>query len=275
MKLYPIVFVFFAMIGQAQTMRIATFNLRYDNPKDSGNLWVDRLPRIVDLIRYHDFDIIGTQEGLQHQLNQLNDELHGYAFYGIGRDDGKSAGEHSAIFFKTSRFSIKDSGDFWLSTTPLQPGKGWDANINRICSWVKLRDFETEKIFYVFNVHYDHQGKIARLESSRLLMQKIPEITGGIPFVLTGDFNGNQQSEWYRMLNNSENMKDAYGLAKTRYALNGSFNGFKSVGISNDIIDHIFLSKEFIAGKYAIHTDTYFGKYPSDHFPVSVTIEGN
>jgi endonuclease/exonuclease/phosphatase family metal-dependent hydrolase len=253
-------------------MRIATYNIRYDNPRDSGNLWVDRLPRIVDLLRYHDFDILGTQEGLTHQLDQLKKELDGYEMYGIGRDDGKKAGEHSAIFYKKGVFDLLDKGDFWLSSTPDVPGKGWDANINRICSWIKLKEKSTKNIFFVFNVHFDHQGTIARRESSRLLIEKIPSVTKDLPFILMGDLNGNQESEWYSMLQNCGFMKDAMKLAEKTYAPNGTFNGFRFSGISTDIIDHIFISDSFHVKGYAILTDSYLGKYPSDHFPVSTTL---
>ena len=109
-------------------MRIATFNLRYANPKDSGNLWVDRLPVVAALIGFHDFDIFGTQEVLPGQITDLQNLLPNYSWYGLGRDDGKDKGEHSAIFFKKDKFTILNKGDFWLSQTPETVGaKGWDA----------------------------------------------------------------------------------------------------------------------------------------------------
>ena len=262
-------------VANSQQMRIATYNIRYDNPRDSGNLWVDRLPRITALLEYHDFDIFGTQEGLKHQLEQLLKSLKGYEMYGIARDDGKNEGEHAAIFYRKESFQLLDKGDFWLSPTPDQPGKGWDANINRICSWIKLQEKRTKNVFFLFNVHYDHQGIIARKESSRLLLRKIPQITNGAPFILTGDFNGNHESEWYRMLQASGMMLDAMTLAQKPYAPNGTFNGFRSSGISNDIIDHIFISRDFTVGEYAILTDSYLGKFPSDHFPVTTTLLWN
>lgn len=254
--------------GLSQTIITGTFNLRYDNPKDSGNLWKDRAPVAASLIRFHQFDIVGTQEGLRNQLDDLQKSLPEYAWYGIGRDDGRAKGEHSAIFYKKGKFNVIDSGDFWLSGHPEKPGFGWDARNNRICSWLKLKEKSSRKSFYVFNVHYDHRGIEARKESSKLIMQKIKSIAGDQPVILTGDFNGNHQSEWYTFLNNSRLLKDALLQVNNPYVNNGSFNSFQSNNQSKDIIDHIFVSKHFRVTRYGILTDTYHGKYPSDHYPV-------
>ncbi|MCH5686831.1 hypothetical protein LWM68_22750 [Niabella sp. W65] len=165
------------------------------------------------------------------------------------------------------------SGDFWLSETPGQPGKGWDVTCcNRICSWVYLEDKTTHKKFYVFNVHYDHQGIIARKESSKLILKKIPEIAGNNPVLLTCDLNGNRESEWYRRLATSGILTDVYTKVKFPYANNSSANGFKTPR-GNDVIDHIFMTKQFAASRWGILTDTYFGKFPSDHFPVLAEVE--
>ena len=257
----------------SQTLIIGTFNLRYDNPKDSGNLWKDRAPVAAALIRFHQFDIVGTQEGLKNQLEDLQNNLPAYAYYGKGRDDGKSKGEHSAIFYKKEKFNVLDSGDFWLSEHSEQPGPGWDAKLNRICSWLKLKYKASGKTFYVFNVHYDHQGVQARIESSKLVLNKIKEIAGNATVIFTGDFNGNHQSEWYIYLKNSGVLKDSYTLAADPYMNNGSFNGFSTNNPSNDIIDHIFISNDLKVTRYGILTDTYHGKFPSDHYPVLVDLK--
>jgi endonuclease/exonuclease/phosphatase family metal-dependent hydrolase len=256
----------------SQTLITGTFNLRYDNAGDSGNLWVDRAPVAASLIRFHQFDIVGTQEGLKNQLEDLQKDLLEYAYYGIGRDDGKSKGEHSAIFYKKEKFIIIDSGDFWLSEHPGQPGFGWDARNNRICSWLKMKDKASKKSFFVFNVHYDHRGVMARKESSKLILQKIKEIAGTQSVIFTGDFNGNNQSEWYVTVNTSGLLKDALTLVDRPYINNGSFNSFKTGNPSNDIIDHIFVTKQFSVKRYGILTDTYHGKFPSDHYPVLVEL---
>lgn len=260
---------------RAQDFAIATFNIRMDNPRDSGNLWVDRAPRVASLIRFHDFDVFGVQEAFKNQLEDMSRALPDYARYGIGREDGKEAGEHSTIYYKRDRFKLLKSGDFWLSETPDVPGKGWDATCcNRICSWVYLEDVKTRKKFYVFNVHFDHQGVIARKESAKLMVQKIKEIAGNQPVVLTGDFNGNRSSELYQILANSIILSDSYLGVKFPYENNASFNGFKSPrGL--EVIDHIFISKHFKSTKWGVLTDTYFGKFPSDHFPVVTYLKLN
>ena len=256
----------------AQSFKVASFNIRYDNPRDSGNLWVNRAPVVANLIRYHDFDIFGVQEALKHQLNDISKSLPEYSIYGKGRDDGKDAGEHSPIYYKKDMFRMLKSGDFWLSTTPDLPGKGWDATCcNRICSWVYLEDVKSMKKFYVFNVHFDHQGVVARTESGKLMVQKIKEIAGGEPVLLTGDFNGNRESEWYKTLANSGIVRDTYKDVKYPYENNSSSNGFRTPR-GMGVIDHIFVSKQFTASRWGILTDTYFGKFPSDHFPVAATV---
>lgn len=265
--------LFAAHTATAQSFKVATFNVRYDSPRDSGNLWRDRSGIVANLIRYHDFDIFGTQEALPNQLKDMEDSLPGYQRYGVGRDDGKEGGEHSAIFFRKSSFKLLNKGDFWLSETPEKPSLGWDAICcNRICSWVYLQDKKSGKKFFVFNAHFDHQGVKARVESSKLVLQKIRSIAGNQPAIFTGDLNGNHQSDWYQELAKSDLLADTYKTSGTRYINNGSFNAFKGAK-SMDVIDHIFATQHFSASKWAVLTDTYFGKFPSDHFPVTALLQ--
>jgi endonuclease/exonuclease/phosphatase family metal-dependent hydrolase len=256
----------------AQSFNVATFNIRYDNRSDSGNLWVNRAPIVANLIRFHDFDVFGVQEALKNQLNDISAALPGYARYGVGRDDGKEGGEHSSIYYKKDMFKLLKSGDFWLSQTPDKPGKGWDATCcNRICSWVYLEDIKSKKKFYLFNVHFDHQGVVARKESAKLILEKIREIAGSQPVLLTGDLNGGRESEWYQTVVNSGILKDVYKGVKYPYENNSSMNSFRTPR-GTTVIDHIFMSKQFSATRWGILTDTYFGKFPSDHFPVVATV---
>lgn len=256
----------------AQSIVIATFNIRYDNPRDSGNLWADRKAYVASLIRFHDFDVFGTQEGLKHQLDDIQQQLPQYERYGIGRDDGQTKGEYSAIFYKKEKFTLLKSGDFWLSETPDKPGFGWDARINRICSWVQLKDKVTGKTFYCFNVHYDHQGMVARRESSKLLLSKIRSISGKDPVILTGDFNGDHRSEWYESIAHSGVLKDSFREVKHPYVNNGTFQNFGRNFNTADIIDHVFISTHFTVKRWGVLTDSYSGKFPSDHFPVLTEI---
>jgi endonuclease/exonuclease/phosphatase family metal-dependent hydrolase len=272
----PRLFIFCCLLSglfaNAQSYTIGTYNLRYDNKNDSGNLWVNRAPVIASLVMFHDFDVFGIQEGLKNQLDDLSATLKGYSFYGIGRDDGKDKGEHSSVFYKTAKFTLLNKGDFWLSETPDKPGPGWDARLNRICSWVQLQDRSSKKKFYFFSVHYDHQGVKARIESSKLIQRKIKEIAGNEPAIFVGDLNGGRESEWYKTLASTDWLKDTYEQAEVKYANNGSFNSFGKQNESNEVIDHIFTAGRFKIERWGILTDTYHGKYPSDHFPVLVKL---
>jgi len=257
----------------AQTLITGTFNVRLETSRDTGNLWTDRKVYVANLVRFHGFDLFGTQEGFKNQLDDIQQQLPEYDRYGLGRDDGQAKGEHSAIFYKKDRFALLKSGDFWLSETPEKPGFGWDARINRICSWVQLKEKKTGKMFYCFNVHYDHQAMIARRESSKLLLAKIKLIAGDHPVVLTGDFNGNHAAEWYQLIANSGVLRDTYKEVQYPYVNNGTFQNFGRNYTKSDIIDHIFVTRHFSVKRWGVLTDSYNGKFPSDHFPVLAEIQ--
>jgi len=271
----------------AQHFTVATYNLRNDNPTNDdslrGNGWKQRLPVVAKLIQFHDFDIFGTQEGLVHQLHDLTKAMPGYSYTGIGRDDGKTAGEFSAIFYKTNKFKLLKHGDFWLSPITSRPNKGWDAALPRICSWASFQEIKTGYKFYYFNLHMDHIGMVARRESAKLVLQKIKEMTANQPVILSGDFNVGETSDSYAVINTSGKLKDAYELSPIKYAENGTFNAFNAENKSKGRIDHIFLSNDFSVKRYGILTDTYRAlnkqtnkyeaKLPSDHFPVMIMVD--
>jgi endonuclease/exonuclease/phosphatase family metal-dependent hydrolase len=266
---FLLLLIAFGLFSSAQQLKIASYNIRFDNPRDTGNLWADRASFVANLIRYHDFDVFGTQEGFKSQLLDIQTALPYYTYAGVGRDDGQEKGEHTAIFFKPERFNLLQKGDFWLSETPEKPSKGWDGKCcNRICSWIYLQDKKTKKKFYVFNAHFDHEGIQARNESSKLVLQKIKEIAKNEPVILTGDLNGNHNSDWYKAIATSGLVKDTYSQVKHPYVNNSSFNGFTKPSSTTGIIDHIFTTPHFQVTRWGLLTDTYQGKYPSDHFPV-------
>lgn len=296
-SLKGLIVILFLLLGNelfSQNLRVASYNIRYDNPSDSLNNWKFRKDVIAKLIRFHDFDIFGSQEALQHQIDQLLKKLPGYDYIGVGRKDGKQKGEHSAIFYKTAMFELLDKGDFWLSEDPSKPNKGWDAVLPRICSWGKFKEKETGFEFYFFNVHFDHVGTVARRESSKLILRKIDELSeDDVPVILTGDFNVDQNSASYKILNNSTQLQDAYDKAALRYGAEGSYNGFKVNARTESRIDHVFITDDFKVVKHGILTDTYHtdekdlekiknsGNYPreislyqnearlpSDHYPI-------
>lgn len=252
----------------AQSLRIATYNLRFDNPRDSLNAWPFRVHAVAGMIGLYDFDIFGTQEGLKHQLEELKTALPGYDYIGVGRDDGAQGGEHTAVFYKTGKYKLLDHGDFWLSPVTDRPNKGWDAALPRICTWGKFEDLTSGKTFCWFNVHFDHIGELARKESARLVLEKIKEIAGTHPCILSGDFNFDEHHPSYSLINTSGLVRDAYEKAGFRFAPNGTFNGFMVTGNPVGRIDHIFITNDFQVIRYGILTNTYSGRFPSDHFPV-------
>lgn len=285
--IYSLLFVLCSLFAlQAESMVVASYNLRYANEGDStnGNGWGQRYPYIAQLIQFHGFDIFGTQEGKYDQLQDLKKEMPGYDYIGVGRDDGKHEGEHSAIFYRTAKFEVLEHGDFWLSTITDRPNKGWDAVLPRICTWGKFRDKETGFTFLFYNLHMDHIGVQARAESAKLILKKVKEFPEKLPAILTGDFNVDQNNDSYLLLSNSGIMRDSYQIAGFRYAPNGTFNSFNPDSKTDSRIDHLFLTKEFEVKKYGILTDTYRSKTadskqkytartPSDHFPVMIVVE--
>jgi endonuclease/exonuclease/phosphatase family metal-dependent hydrolase len=281
-------------------INVASYNLRQYNQSDSiaGNGWQTRYPIIADLVRFHGFDIFGTQECFKFQIDDMLRSLPGYAYTGVGREDGKEQGEHSAIFYRTDLFELVDHGDFWLSETPDKPSIGWDAVLPRICSWGHFRIKDSGEEFLFFNLHFDHVGKQARVESAKLVVEKMQELGKGLPTFLTGDFNVDQTHESYRTLVSTGYLSDSYETAELRYALNGTFNAYRSSDYTTSRIDHVFVSPEVHVLKYGVLTDSYrtpdttlvgksdisdapaeieLHKYitrlPSDHFPVMVVVE--
>lgn len=298
---YSLLFVVCAAFSlQAQSFVFATYNIRNANKGDSiaGNGWGQRYPYIAQQIQFNGFDILGTQEGKYHQLEDLKAAMPNYDYIGVGRDDGAQKGEYAAIFYRTDKFELLDHGDFWLSTITDRPNKGWDAALPRICSWGKFRDKKSGYTFLFYNLHMDHRGVQARAESAKLILKKIQELPDKLPVILTGDFNVDQNNESYALLDNSGIMRDSYQIAEFRYAPNGTFSGFHPDRKTESRIDHLFLTKEFAVKKYGILTDTYrsertekekaeqnsnfpkevtMTKYvartPSDHFPVMIVVE--
>lgn len=256
-------------------MNVATFNLRMDTPNDGADAWPNRKEMVKSLVRFHDFDIFGTQEGFKHQLEGIL-ELGNYAYIGAGRDDGKDAGEHSAIIYKKDRFEVLDQGNFWFSETPDVPGKGWDATCcNRICSWGKFKDLESGKTFYFFNSHYDHQGKIARRESSKLLLKKIKEIAGtGEVVFATGDFNAVPTDEPITTLAGDGLLKDSYSITEEPpYGTVGTTNSFQIDAPMKHRIDYVWVTDGVAVKKYGVLNEQQYSHFPSDHFPVMVVAE--
>ena len=257
-----------------EVLKIATFNLRMDTPSDGENAWFHRKDMVNDLIRFYGFDLFGTQEGFTHQLNDIL-RLSGYRFIGVGRYDGKDAGEHCAIFYRSDRFKVLDQGDFWLSEHPEKPGRGWDGTCcNRICTWGKFEDLKNHKQFYFFNVHYEYEGDVARRESSNLMISRIKSIAGNQPVFLTGDFNAFPTEEPIRILNDSGFLNDSYKITKEApFGPVCTYHGYDSTIKTEERLDYIWVTDSIQIDKYGVLTNTLYGHTPSDHFPVMVVAE--
>jgi endonuclease/exonuclease/phosphatase family metal-dependent hydrolase len=256
-----------------ESVRVMTYNIRFDNPLDGENRWEFRKERLAQVILSHQPDVLGVQEALHHQVLDLAGFLNEYAWYGAGREDGVEKGEFMAIYFKTSRFEMLKNGTFWLSPTTDQPSKGWDADVIRVCSWVMLREKKSQRIFFHFNTHFDHLGRRAREECAKLLLERIPRLNEGFPVVVSGDFNDSPESGFYREIVQGDLLNDAKAITQTPHeGPNGTWSTFEvEKGVGNQI-DFIFVSSPVEVNRHAILTDSYEGRYPSDHLPILADI---
>jgi endonuclease/exonuclease/phosphatase family metal-dependent hydrolase len=261
-----------ALAGDYASINVATYNLRLNTPDDGANVWGLRKEAVKALIQYHEFDLFGTQEGLPEQIKDL-EAMTEYGHEGVGRDDGKDEGEHSAIFYRFKRFTLLTHGDFWLSETPDRPSKGWDAHCcNRLATWVRLRDKMRGKTLLVVSVHFDHEGEVARRESSKLLFRWLANQEASDAVIALGDFNSTPDSE--QIIAMKAVMRDARTASLTpAYGPLATFNDFKFGRAPDKLIDYIFLGPNIRVLKYAVLTDSDGQRYPSDHFPVLARIE--
>ncbi|MBQ7495980.1 MAG: endonuclease/exonuclease/phosphatase family protein [Bacteroidaceae bacterium] len=265
----------------AQELTVGSYNIRNNNNSDSahGNGWERRCQPLCDQIHWERPDVFGTQEVLHPQLMDLEKGLPDYRWIGVGRDDGKEAGEYAAIFYNPKRVKLLEQGNFWLNETPDRPALGWDAACIRICTWGHFKDLQTKKDFYFLNLHMDHVGVKARSEAAKLVMQRITEMTysGKKLAILTGDFNVPQTNPLYNLFTESGVLKDCYTNAAQRFAENGTYNDFKGARHTTERIDHIFVTPTTTVEAYAVLTDCRWqldkdGKMErrtiSDHYPV-------
>jgi endonuclease/exonuclease/phosphatase family metal-dependent hydrolase len=247
-------------------INIITYNIRLNVASDGINAWPNRKENVKALVKFHDADILCVQEALPEQFDALLENSN-FDVVGVGREDGKRKGEFSAVYYDKDRFTKKDGGTFWLSETPDVPSKGWDAALNRVCSWVRLYDRINKKEFLVFNTHYDHIGVKARIESAKLLKRKIQEIAPTLPVVFTGDLNVTPETEAIATIKSF--LTDAKEVSiEPAYGPNGTFNAFDFNSDLKNRIDYIFVNKGFKVQKFAVLSDSKDKRYPSDHLPV-------
>jgi endonuclease/exonuclease/phosphatase family metal-dependent hydrolase len=265
------------ILESEENLRIMSFNVRLKDKSDQENAWDCRRDYVASVIRFHHMDIIGIQEPFKEQIQELENLLPEYDWYGVGLDDGKEKGPYDAIFFRKSRFERLDSGCFYLSPTPDTPSKGWESMFPRGVSWVKFKDKKTEKIFYFFNTHFDYHSQWARDESAFLIREKIAEISKSHPFILTGDFNifpELEGEETYKILTSTTEadgkiLYDAQHVAMfPHHGPTGTWSGFKEAGQPGIKPDYIFVDRKITVVSHGVLADSFDGSFPSDHLPV-------
>lgn len=278
-------FLFLGLIASSCTqqknlsVRLTTFNIRYDNSSDNGNSWQYRKDSVYAFIHRNNPDILDMQEVLHHQLEDLKTGLPEYSVVGVGRDDGKTAGEYAPVFYKKDKYTLLDNNTFWLSEYPDSVGlKGWDAVCTRIATWAKLQDKKSKKIFLVINTHFDHIGTEARRNSALLIIRKIKEIAGNAPAILTGDFNVSEEWEAYKTITTNEFiLKDACKIAENRSGVDYTYHDFGRLpSEKREKIDFIFVTPQI----RVLSSDIPFSKitdnlYLSDHNPETADLEIN
>lgn len=262
----------FSIAMESQNYKVMTYNIRLDVASDGENSWSNRKDKVVELLQFYEPDIFGIQEGLPHQVQYLDSLLLNFNVIGQGRDGGQN-GEQSSIFYNESTFEVVESDTFWLSETPEKVSKGWDAQLNRICTYALFKNKKTKEVFWVFNTHLDHIGAIAREKSVQLIHKMVASKNKKKhTVVIMGDLNSDSETNQVKFLN--ENYLNAKKEAAFVYNATGTFNGFDFFKPVTAEIDYIFFSKKKLAIlKYAVLTDSYSCKYPSDHFPVLVEFQ--
>lgn len=256
------------------SFKIVSYNIRYASPGDGDDVWPNRVDAVAKAIGQH--DIAGLQEVTYPQLIDLQKRLPEFDTYSVGRDDGKTDGEHTSILFRRARFESTNQGTFWLSETPEVAGsKSWDAAITRICSWVVFRDKQTDHKFYFANTHFDHRGSKARRNSGKLIQTLIGQKAHGLPVVLTGDFNCLPDSRPYQAIvgGGKVPLADVRTVSKTPAAgPNSTWCGFKQIA-PNRIIDHVFVAGSIdVESVTVLNPKTEQDRFASDHLPVQVVV---
>lgn len=257
-----------------QNLKIMTYNIRLNVASDGENAWPNRKDYFMSQVQFYSPDIFGVQEATPSQVIDIASGMPKYSKFGIGREEG-GTGEACTIYYKKDRFKLQDSNTFWLSETPNVVSRGWDAACNRVCTYGLFTDLKTKKTFYVFNLHLDHMGELARVKGVQVVLEKIKTInTKKYPVFLMGDFNSEPNTPQITEI--KKVMDDTRDVSKEKpFGPSGTFNNFKHNEPVTLLIDYIFISKNsgLTVQKHAVLSDSKDLKYPSDHLPVLIEID--
>jgi endonuclease/exonuclease/phosphatase family metal-dependent hydrolase len=256
----------------SQEVKVMTYNIKYHGVRETENRWVDRKEHLIKLLSHYDASFIGLQESLLDQVQYIERYLKGYNYIGVGRDDGRTRGEYSPIFYNPKKYTLLDSKTIWLSETPDKPSKGWDAALNRVCTYGLFKNIETDKKIWVFNTHFDHIGRNAKKNSVDLLLNVINGVNSeNYPVVLMGDLNLTPDEEPIQLLSRKLNDGKTVSL-KPFYGPVGTFNSFRNEEIKTRI-DYIFTKNIQVLNYEHIDDRLPNNKHISDHLPVLTTLK--
>lgn len=258
-------------------MNVASFNIRMDTSQDGDNQWSNRKDLAANVIKFYNVDIFGAQEVLHHQLTDMLERLPGYDYVGVGREDGKTKGEYSPIFYQKDRFNVQKSGNFWLAEDMNAIGKkGWDAACERVATWAIFQDKESGKKFFFLNTHLDHMGKVARHEGASLVLEQVKKLSEGLPVIVTGDFNAAPEDDPIRVLtstNDARHLTHARTIAPLKYGPEWTFHNYGRIpNEKREWIDYIFVKGNINVLRHGVLTETLNHLYPSDHCPILSTL---
>jgi endonuclease/exonuclease/phosphatase family metal-dependent hydrolase len=266
-----------ALAAQAP-IRAMSFNIRYGTAKDGEHSWPNRRSHLIAVIRDHAPQILGVQEALRDQLDELRAALPHHREIGVGRDDGKTAGEYTALYVDSTRFGVVAEGTFWFSDTPQVPGStSWGNRITRICTWARLVDRATGDTMRVYNLHWDHESQPSRVRSAAQLLARLTRDASTNDRVLVvGDFNADERNPAYQALLGDRRirLRDTFREVHATAKVVGTFNAFRGDS-TGGMIDHVLAGPRWRVVASGIDRRRFGTLWPSDHFPVWAILEAD
>lgn len=254
--------------GEKEGVIAMSYNIRYGTASDGTNSWQYRYGASAMMLDDQKPDVVGLQEALSDQVQYLTMALDKtYKAVGVGRDDGKKAGEIMAVLYNFKTTKLLKWGTFWLSDTPDVPSRGWDGACNRCATWAILKDKATGKKFFFVNTHIDHVGAEAQQKGVKLVADKIAELNKeGLPVIVTGDFNMEvSNASMAPMKEGFQNAREAAVVTDDHF----SYNGW---GKASSTIDYVWF-KGFTCTRFETVTKPYAERtFISDHFPVKAVL---